>query len=246
MSSDSATAIPSQQSVKAYVDANETHIDNIVTLSGVGKDSTNLGTFTGTTIADSETIKGALQDLEDALEAPLPVLVEVHNDTGSTLTKGQVVYVSGTHSSGKPTVALADADASGKTPAIGLINADISDGADGKVCTSGLVSGLNTSALSAGDALYVHTTAGDYTSTRPTAAGTEVQKVALVARSHVSAGSVLVMGAGRTNDVPNELTALTGVALDAQNLGSFSGSTISDNVTIKAALQALETAVEGG
>ena len=30
--------------------ANETHIDNLATLSGVAKDSVNLGTFTGSTI----------------------------------------------------------------------------------------------------------------------------------------------------------------------------------------------------
>ena len=38
-------------------------------LSGVAKDSTNLGTFTGSTIADSQTIKAALQALETAVEA---------------------------------------------------------------------------------------------------------------------------------------------------------------------------------
>ena len=43
--------------------------DNLITLSGVARDATNLGTFTGATIADSETIKGALQDLETALES---------------------------------------------------------------------------------------------------------------------------------------------------------------------------------
>ena len=49
--------------------ANETHIDNLATLTGVAKDSTNLGTFTGSTIADSQTIKAALQALETAVEA---------------------------------------------------------------------------------------------------------------------------------------------------------------------------------
>ena len=41
------------------------------------------------------------------------------------------------------------------------------------------------------------------------------------------------------------MATLTGVAKDAEDLGTFSGSTISDNVTIKAALQALESGVEG-
>ena len=51
------------------INANETHIDNVATLSGVAKDSTHLGTFTGSTIADSQTVKQALQALETASEA---------------------------------------------------------------------------------------------------------------------------------------------------------------------------------
>ena len=51
------------------INANETHIDNVATLSGVAKDSTNLGTFTGGTIADSQTVKQALQSLQTASEA---------------------------------------------------------------------------------------------------------------------------------------------------------------------------------
>lgn len=43
-------------------------IDDLITLSGVAEGSANLGTFTGTTIADSVTIKAALQALETSLE----------------------------------------------------------------------------------------------------------------------------------------------------------------------------------
>ena len=53
-----------------------------------------------------------------------------------------------------------------------------------------------------------------------------------------------VIGAGRTNDINNELVALTGVALNASDLGTFTGSTITDNSSIKTALQELETAAE--
>ena len=50
------------------INANETHIDNMATLTGKAKDSTNLGTFSGTTISDSTTIANALQELETATE----------------------------------------------------------------------------------------------------------------------------------------------------------------------------------
>ena len=71
MASDSATSIPSQQSVKAYADANETHIDNIMTLLGETKDDTNLGTFTGSTISDNGTVRAAIQELETAVDNAL-------------------------------------------------------------------------------------------------------------------------------------------------------------------------------
>ena len=50
------------------INANETHVDNVATLSGVAKDSTSLGTFTGSTISDNQTVKAAIQALETAVE----------------------------------------------------------------------------------------------------------------------------------------------------------------------------------
>lgn len=174
------------------------------------------------------------------------VLVEVKNASGIDVSKGEPVYVSGTHSSGKPQITLADSNGSGTYPAIGLAYADIADDAEGFVVSSGDLHNLDTSGYSAGDALYLSSTVGALTKTRPTSSSEQVQKVALVTRSHASAGAVIVMGAGRVNDVPNELTALTGVALNAEHLGTFTGQVIADSRTVKQALQDLETAQETG
>ena len=72
----------------ALINANETHIDNLATLTGVAKDSTNLGTFTGSTIADSQTVKAALQALETAVEAAgsASTLTAVSNDVVDLVT----------------------------------------------------------------------------------------------------------------------------------------------------------------
>lgn len=173
------------------------------------------------------------------------VLVEVHNQSGSDIVKGKPVYVSGTHSSGKPIVELADNNGSGTYPAVGLVHETIANGADGKVIISGLLTSISTSTLgNAGDPVYIDSTAGGLTTTRPTAATEKVQKVGLITRSHASNGTILIIGAGRTNDINNELVALTGVSLNATNLGSFTGLTIPDNQDIKNALQALETKAE--
>ena len=70
------------------IDANETHIDNVATLTGVAKDSANLGTFTGSTIADSSTVKAAIQALETALElkAASSVVTEIDTNVDDLIT----------------------------------------------------------------------------------------------------------------------------------------------------------------
>lgn len=53
-------------SVVAEIDQN---VDDLITLSGVAENATSLGTFTGTIIPDSSTVKAALQSLETFAEA---------------------------------------------------------------------------------------------------------------------------------------------------------------------------------
>jgi hypothetical protein len=161
------------------------------------------------------------------------------------MTKGTPVYVSDEQASGKPIVSKADSDGTDTYPAIGLLLTDLAAGAEGHAVGGGIISGLDTSSYTVGDALYLSSSPGVLTSTRPTATDEKVQKVAVVARSHAEAGTVIVMGAGRTNDIPNDLVTLTGVSLGDSDLGTFTGTTIADNETIKGALQDLETAVEG-
>lgn len=172
------------------------------------------------------------------------VLIPVHNNTGSTINRTRAVYVSGSNGSGVATVALARADSASTMPAIGLADQDIADGDDGFVLASGMFEDVNTSSFTSGDALYVSpTTAGAFTTTRPTDPAHLVQKVALITHANTN-GAGIVMGAGRANDVNNEITALTGVGLGDEDLGTFTGTTIPDNQTIKQALQSLETASE--
>ena len=57
------------QNVTTLINANEAHVDNLVTLSGVAKDAVNLGAFSGATISDNGTVKAGMQELETAIEA---------------------------------------------------------------------------------------------------------------------------------------------------------------------------------
>ena len=174
------------------------------------------------------------------------VTISVYGGEGGTITRGRAVYVSGTHTSGVPLVKLAENDGVDTYPAIGLVQADLAFGAAGEVIISGVLEGLDTDAAGwdPGTSLYVNANAGDLTAVRPTASNEKVQKVAMVTRRDATNGSLVVIGAGRTNDVPNELTALTGVGLTDSDLGTFTGSIITDNSSVKEALQDLETQVD--
>ena len=129
------------------------------------------------------------------------VTLEVRNTTGSTIAKGAAVYISG-HSGTKILIDLADSDASGKYPAIGLAAGAIANNSDGEVTVYGELAGIDTSSYSVGDVLYLSSTAGALTSTRPKSSADAVQNIGKVARAH-SNGIIIVSGSGRANDIPN-------------------------------------------
>lgn len=52
------------EDVQSALNELQSDIDDLVTLSGVAANSTDLGTFTGSIISDNTTVKGALQELE--------------------------------------------------------------------------------------------------------------------------------------------------------------------------------------
>ena len=120
------------------------------------------------------------------------------NNTGSTITKGSAVYVSG-HTT-ETQVADADNTSAASMPAFGIVSDDIANGATGTIVIGGEVSGINTSSFSVGDELFVGT-AGALTATKPTGTAL-IQKIAKVTKAAAS-GELLVTGAGRSNDLPN-------------------------------------------
>lgn len=95
--------------------------------------------------------------------------VLVHNNTGSTLTDGQVVYVTG--STGElPSVSLAS-NTSEATSSVtfGVVTETILNGADGFITTSGIIHGLNTLSYNEGSAIWLGSTPGTFTQTKPIA-----------------------------------------------------------------------------
>lgn len=117
-----------------------------------------------------------------------------------TIGAYKVVYITG-QSGNLPTIGLADADSS-SMPAFGLTvkSSDYQEEVD--VVTFGNLKGVDTSALSVGDILYVSTTPGEYTTTPPAGTGSKIQNIGMVVKSDTN-GIIKVGGAGRSNATPN-------------------------------------------
>ena len=178
------------------IGANETHIDNMATLTGVAKDSTSLGTFSGSTIPDSRTVKAALQEVETAHEEVDANVNDIISLSG--LAENTTVF--------SPTGG--DADFTGTT-----------------------LAGTDLTIKSALQALG-------------TKADSNASAITSEASTRASADTTLTNAQTEIDANVDDLITLSGVAENTDNLGTFTGSTIADSSTIKAALQALETACE--
>jgi hypothetical protein len=116
----------------------------------------------------------------------------VRNQTGATLTKGTVVYISGA-TGNNPVVAkaLATGDAT-SAQTFGLLQANIANNAEGYVVISGDLTGLDTSAFTEGQQLYLSAaTAGTYTATKQYAPNHLVY-IGIVTRAHPTLGQIEV------------------------------------------------------
>jgi hypothetical protein len=137
--------------------------------------------------------------------------VDVRNTSGATIAKGAPVYITGYNAGqGRATIGLSDADDPTKMPAIGCVSESILNNKNGTVISSGVLTGIDTSGGAVESGAWVSTTAGAVVYTRP--AIDEVQRIGTVLRSHASQGSMIIIGAGRSNDVPYNLPAAINTA----------------------------------
>jgi ribosomal protein L35AE/L33A len=120
------------------------------------------------------------------------LLAQVRNESGSVMTKGTVVYISG--AAGNKAVvsrAIATGDAT-SAQTMGIITANISNNQNGYATVFGQLVGLNTSAFAEGAQLYLSSTvAGSYTNIKQYAPAHLVY-VGIVTRSHQNQGAIEV------------------------------------------------------
>jgi len=114
------------------------------------------------------------------------------NDTGGSVTKGQVVYISGANGA-NALFSLADADSeatSSKT--VGLLVQDLATNGIGAIVTEGLLSGLNTGSATAGQSVWLSGTAGGVVFGAPPAKPAHSVYLGVVTRVSTTVGEILV------------------------------------------------------
>ena len=295
-------------------------LDHLFTLVGATADtSENLGTFTGSTIADSQTIKAAIQAVETAVETKGAIAGSSSIVTVGTISSGtwqgtaiaqayiandaingdkiaddavnSEHYAAGSideehlNATNSPTdnYILSYDDASGGFTWVAAGAGEANQNAFSTVAVTGqdnvaADSATDTLNLAAGSNVTITTTAASdtvtiaATDTNTMGSGFTVSATTDSNATTITPGDDLMFAAGTgitcettadgtvtisctvtdTNttytkasfDV-DHLFTLVGASADTdEHLGTFTGSTISDNQTIKAAIQALETAVE--
>lgn len=187
------------------------------------------------------------------------VQATVRNETGATLSKGTVVYISG-GAGNKPLVQKASASSeasSSKTFAI--LAQDIPTNSNGQAVTMGLLKGVDTSAFTAGANLWLSTTAGQIVSPTPPATPAHAVFLGNVVRVHANQGEIEVRiqngyELGELHDVLLDTPAngqvlkydsaqglwINGNALTSVAWGEITG-TLSDQTDLQSALDAKQS-----
>ena len=115
-------------------------------------------------------------------------VARVLNNTGTAMTNGQVVIVSGAQGN-RLTVALADNTSDLTSGAIlGIVTEPIANNQQGFATTEGLVRGLNTNSFNEGDVLYLGSS-GAITNVKPVTP-LHLVTVGYCVRSHATEGSI--------------------------------------------------------
>lgn len=130
------------------------------------------------------------------------IVAIVKNVSGGTLQKGTPVHATASGAMGNVVgiIAASASDAS-TMPATFVLNETLNDGDEGEALSAGFIQGVNTAAFEVGQIVYVGESGG-YTGTKPTGSNL-IQNLGIVTKVGLTNGAGYVLGAGRSNDLPN-------------------------------------------
>jgi len=177
------------------------------------------GTGTDTIGGENEFVYDDINNLLTVEKVNAQVILEIRNESGSTINAGAVVYVNGSHASGKPLIALADASDNAKMPSFVVVANQIGTGNNGYGILTGQLNGLDGSAgntvfdqtlttADIGKTVYVSpTNAGRLTIVKPSGLTELIQNIGRIVDFSGGNAKIEVNNIGRSNDIPNTVNA---------------------------------------
>jgi hypothetical protein len=202
--------IATQALTNKTIDADNNTISNLAIGAEVSASLTADLDLNSNIIVDATATKGqqlTYNEAETGAEWGLASkYLSVRKGSAGTITRGTPVYISA-YNVGQNSyeVEIADQSDPAKMDAVGLAFDSITNSANSRVLLGGSLIDADTSGYSQGDKLYVAAAAGVnlpwLTATKPTTGA--IQMIATVSRSNASNGSLIVVGAGRENDIPH-------------------------------------------
>ena len=156
---------------------------NFAAPSAIGSGTPNTGAFTTLSATGTAT----LPHIHGSLAGD--IYIHVKNTSGVPLTRGTPVYIVGNvGDTDRVQIAAADNTNPAKMPAVGLLDQDLANNADGDAVILGELPAANTNAYTLNQELFVGV--GALTGTKPTTG--EVQSVGVVSRVQSNSGVIVV------------------------------------------------------
>ncbi len=174
------------------------------------------------TLANSSSYAVLASDARD-------LIIGVKSSQATTILKGQTLHAVGVTGE-NINVVTASNDNSANMPAIAVANENINAGAASTAIISGKIVGIDTDGLVAGANVYVGANGG-FTGTKPTGTAL-IQNIGVVGKIDAIDGELIVLGSGRSNDLPNITSGYAWVGNENQvpiavSTASFSAVTAS-------------------
>lgn len=136
-----------------------------------------------------QTVAVKLNGSDVVLQVGQELHLRAINKEGDLIRNGEVVYISGAQGD-TPVVKLARADNPDTAKAFAIATQDVSNNNAGYFTISGLIRGLDTSAYSANDTIYLSATEyGNFTNVRPSFPNYAIE-LGIVTRSHPNVGTI--------------------------------------------------------
>lgn len=148
--------------------------------------------------------------------------VKVYNAEAVTISKGEVVYLFSSYSGNVTVKKASNSQVSTSSRVLGFASENIASGSTGYVMTNGVLKGVNTSTYSIGDEIWLGSTGGTITGTKPTGSSTTIF-LGKILQAHASTGEIFVR-------VPNaksleEINDISFTSLADKNVLVYNSST---------------------